>query len=227
MTIPKILSELRRRGSRKNVEGMARYGIVSTKVFGVSLKHLTALKKKIGRNHPLALKLWKSGWLEARILAAFIADPEQVTPKLMNMWAKDFDNWAITDGVCLHLFADTPHGPRMALQWIKRKHEFVKRAGFVIIAVRAVHDKKEPDSTFRSYLPRIVNAAGDDRNGVKKAVNWALRQIGKRNLVLHKEASQAAEELARSSIPSARWIGKDAIRELKNAKTIARTMRRG
>jgi len=226
MTVSDILSRLHRLGSAKNRFGMARYGIYSKKVFGVGIKPITALRRKIGRDHTLALKLWKSGWLEARFLAIFIADPEQVTPRLMNSWVRDFDNWAITDGACLHLFADTKHGPKIALQWAKRKEEFVKRAGFVILAVRAVHDKKARDRAFVPYLRLIESAAYDERNGVKKGVNWALRQIGKRSPALYPKALRLAKKLAASKNPTARWIGSDAVRELKNPKVITRLRRR-
>ncbi len=226
LTSSRILTRLRSLGSSKNRLGMARYGITSKKVFGVGMKPLTALRKRIGRDHDLALKLWKSGWLEAKILAAFIADPDEVTPVLMNAWARDFDNWAITDGVCLHLFADTKYGPKMALQWVKRKEEFVKRAGFVIIAVRAVHDKSAPDAEFLPYLRIIEREATDERNGVKKGVNWALRQVGKRSPRLHSAALKLAERLAASRNLAARWVGTDAARELKNAKIMNRIEQR-
>jgi 3-methyladenine DNA glycosylase AlkD len=201
---------------------MARFSIVSDKVFGVGTKPIFALKKQIGHNHALALKLWKTGWYEARVLAFLIAEPDKVTPAMMNSWAKDLDNWAITDGACLHLFADTAHGPSMAMKWVKRKEEFVKRAGFVIMAVRAVHDKKADDRKFLPYLKLIEKASKDERNGVKKGVNWALRQIGKRSPSLHAKALPLAEKLASSKDPTARWIGSDAARELRNPKAIAR-----
>lgn len=226
MTVPGILSRLRRLGTAKNRLGMARYGITSKRVFGVGMKPITALRRRIGRNHNIALKLWKSGWLEARFLAIFIADPEKVTPSLMNTWAKDFDNWAITDGACLHLFADTKYGPAMALRWVKRKQEFVKRAGFVIMAVRAVHDKSAPDAEFLPYLRIIEREATDERNGVKKGVNWALRQVGKRSLALHAPALMLAERLAKSKNSSTRWIGSDAARELRAPKVVERLRRR-
>jgi 3-methyladenine DNA glycosylase AlkD len=225
LTASQILTRLRRLGSAKNRLGMARFGIVSDKVFGVGTKPLFALKKQIGRNHALALTLWKTGWYEARALAFLIADPDQVTQAMMDRWAKDFDNWAITDGTCLHLFADTPHGTSMALKWVKRKEEFVKRAGFVILAVRAVHDKKADDREFVPYLKLIEKWSKDERNGVKKGVNWALRQIGKRSLALHPKALAVAEKLAASSDPTARWIGSDAARELRGPKVISRLRR--
>ncbi len=226
MTVSTILSRLRRLGTEKNRLGMARYGITSKKVFGVGMKPITVLRRKIGRDHQLALKLWKSGWMEAKILAIFIADPEKVNPKLMNSWVRDFDNWAVTDGTCLHLFADTPHGPKIALQWVKRKEEFVKRAGFVMLAVRAVHDKKAPDAEFVPYLRLIERAAHDERNGVKKGVNWTLRQIGKRSPTLYPKALRLAKKLAASKDPTARWIGSDAARELNSPKVLARLRRK-
>lgn len=221
-----VLSRLKGLGSERNRLGMARFGIVSDKIFGVGTKPIFALRKEIGRNHALALKLWKTGWYEARALAFLIAEPAKVTPAMMNSWVKDLDNWAITDGVCLHLFADTPHGPSMALKWVKRKEEFVKRAGFVILAVRAVHDKKADDRTFLPYLKLIEKASKDERNGVKKGVNWTLRQIGKRSPMLHAAALPLAEKLAASEDPTARWIGSDAARELRSPKTLARLRRR-
>lgn len=226
MNVAHILTRLKRHGSAKNRLGMARYGIVSDKIFGVGTKPIFALRKQIGRDHALALKLWKTGWYEARALAFLIAEPAKVTPAMMNNWAKDLDNWAITDGVCLHLFADTPNGPAMALRWVKRKEEFVKRAGFVILAVRAVHDKKAPDAEFLPYLKLIEKASTDERNGVKKGVNWTLRQIGKRSLALHPKALRLAKKLATSKNAAARWIGSDAARELNNPKVLARLRRK-
>ena len=224
MTTHEILRYLRSKGSKKNVEGMARYGIVSPKAFGVSVKHLTALSKRIGTDHTLALKLWDTGWFEARILAAFIADPGEMTRTLMNRWANDFDNWAITDGLCLHLFRYTPYAHAQAKLWCGRKKEFVKRAGFSMIATLSVHDKKAPDKTFTSYLRIIERHAIDDRNAVKKAVNWALRQIGKRNASLYRRAIVTAERLEKKKSPAARWVAKDALREFRNPKIRARVL---
>jgi len=226
MTTNDILRDLRSKGSKKNVDGMARYGIVSSKAFGVSVRHLTALSKKIGTDHGLALKLWNTGWFEARILAAFIADPQRMTRSLMNRWANDFDNWAITDGLCLHLFRETPHAHAQAQLWCGRKKEFVKRAGFSMIATLTVHDKDVSDATFIRYLRIIEEHATDERNGVKKAVNWALRQIGKRNASLYRRAFKAAQRLETSSSPSARWVAKDALREFRNPKIRARVLKK-
>ena len=218
MTVQEILSSLRLNGSKKNVEGMARYGIVSPKAFGVSTQHIKALSKRIGTDHALAMRLWKTGWFEARLLAAFVADPAMLTRSLMNRWANDFDNWAVTDGLCLHLFRKTPHAHAQAKIWCERKKEFVKRAGFSMIATLTVHDKKAPDKTFAGYLRIIERHADDERNGVRKAVNWALRQIGKRNPVLYRKAIASAMRLERRTSPAARWVAKDALREFRNPK---------
>jgi len=226
MTVQEVLSSLRSKGSKKNVEGMARYGIVSPKAFGVSAGNLKSIARRIGKDHALALKLWKSGWYDARALCAFIADPKKVTPALMNRWAKDFDNWAITDGLCIHVFRRTPHAHAMVKAWTGRKREFEKRAGFSMIATLAVHDKDAPDKTFVSYLRVIEKHSTDHRNGVKKAVNWALRQIGKRNASLYKRAVVVAERLEKSTDPTARWVAKDALREFRNLKIMARVLRR-
>ena len=201
---------------------MARYGIVSKKVFGISVVTLRGIAKQIGRNHSLALDLWKTGVLEARFLAAFIEEPDKITESQMDRWAKDFDNWAICDGCSLHLFDRTPFAWKKALEWTKRKEEFVRRAGFALIAVLAVHDKSAPDAKFEKTFPLIKRAATDDRNGVKKAVNWSLRQIGKRNPGLNASAITTAQEIQAFDSPSARWIACDALRELKSPAVITR-----
>jgi 3-methyladenine DNA glycosylase AlkD len=195
---------------------MARYGIVSKKVFGISVVSLREMAKKIGRNHGLAQELWRTGILDARFLAAFIEEPGKITEAQMDRWAKDFDNWAICDGCSLHLFDRTPFAWKKALSWTTRKEEFVRRAGFALIAVLAVHDKSAPDAKFERTFPLIKRAATDDRNGVKKAVNWSLRQIGKRNLGLNALAISAAQEIQSVDSASARWIASDALRELKS-----------
>jgi 3-methyladenine DNA glycosylase AlkD len=214
-----ILTTLYSKANPKNVEGMARYGITSTNnVLGVSAKYLFSLAKNIGTNHELALELWQSGIYEARLLAAFIADPKQMKKSIMNSWVKDFDNWAVCDGVCMHCFRDTPYTHELAAKWIKRKSEFVRRAGFTMIATLAVHDKKSDDAVFLKYLLEIKNYSTDERNFVKKAVNWALRQIGKRNLKLHAAAVNTAKEIQKLNSSSAKWIASDALRELQNLK---------
>ncbi|HEY6951152.1 MAG TPA: DNA alkylation repair protein [Bacteroidota bacterium] len=212
-----IIESLNKRANPRNVEGMARYGITSAKALGVPAPFIRELGKKIGRNHRLALDLWTTGILEARAVAALIADPSKVTKSLMNSWVKDFDNWAVCDGACSILFDKTRYAEDVALKWTTRKEEYVKRAGFVIMAGLAVHDKQAPDSEFLKFLPVIKRGAVDDRNFVKKAVNWALRQIGKRNLKLNAAAIRTANEIRKMDSRSARWIAADALRELKSA----------
>jgi 3-methyladenine DNA glycosylase AlkD len=216
------LAWLERRGTARNRDGMARYGIRSAKAFGVSMATMRPLVKKLGRNHELAVALWDSGWLEARVLAGFIADPTRVSPAVMDRWCRQFDNWAVCDSTCIHLFSRTPHAWKKAAAWSRRRDEFVKRAGFALLAALAVHDKKAPDEPFRRGLKLIEAAAADDRNFVKKAVNWALRQIGKRNAPLNTRAVAVARRLAASPDPAPRWIGKDALRELTSAAVASR-----
>jgi len=216
-TVASVLAELKRRGSKKNVEGMARYGIVvaNDKIFGISVGDLRDMGKEIGKDHKLAIALWKSGWYEARMLVPFIDDPELVTPKQMDAWAKDFDNWAICDALCFHLFDKTPHAWAKINAWAKRNEEFVRRASFALLASVALHDKKAPDAPFVKSFALIERYATDERNFVKKAVSWALRGIGKRKSpALKKKAIVVARRLAKSEDSTARWIGKDAIRDL-------------
>ena len=196
---------------------MARYGIKSTgNVLGVSAKPLFALAQQIGTNHELALELWQTGVYEARLLAAFIADPKRMNKSTMNLWVKDFDNWAICDGVCMHCFRDTPYAHGLALKWVNQKQEFVRRAGFTMIATLCVSDKKADDKEFLKYLPLVKKYATDERTYVKKAVNWALRQIGKRSLKLNPHAIKTAEEIHRINSSAAKWIASDALRELRS-----------
>jgi 3-methyladenine DNA glycosylase AlkD len=205
---------------------MARFGIVTPKAFGVSMATMKPLVKQTARNHELALALWDSGWHEARALASFLDEPARVTPAQMDAWAKSFCNWADCDTACFHLFDKTPHAFKKIEQWSKRREEFVKRAAFALLASVASHDKQAPDAKFLECLPLIEAAAGDDRNFVKKGVSWALRTIGERNTKLNKAATKVAERLASSEIASARWIGKDALRQLKRPATLARLSRR-
>jgi len=214
--VTSVLNILRSYGDPRNVEGMARFGITSAKAFGVSAPVIRGLAKEIGRNHGLALQLWQTGILEARALAALIGDPRRVTKPLMNTWAKDFDNWAVCDGACGILFDKTPFAYQMANQWSRRTEEFVKRAGFVLMASLAVHDKQAPDDKFLKFLPIIERESDDERNFVRKAVNWALRQIGKRSLNLNVVAIRYGKRIRRRGTKSARWIAADALRELES-----------
>ena len=209
-----VLTFLERRGTKKNRDGMARYAITAPKAFGVSVATLKQLAKRLGRDHHLALALWDTGWYEARMLAAFVDEPARVTSAQMDRWAKDFDNWAICDTHCFHLFDRTPHAWKKVRQWSGHREEFVKRAAFALVAGIALHDKKAPDEPFLDALPLAERAAGDDRNFVKKAVSWALRTIGHRSQPLNAAVLSAAGRLATSSNASTRWVGRDVVRDI-------------
>jgi 3-methyladenine DNA glycosylase AlkD len=193
---------------------MARYAIRTEKVFGVSVGALRQYARRIGRSHALAEALWTTGWYEARMLACLIDDPSRVTVAQMNRWARDFDNWAICDTACFALFDRTTHAWGRVDRWAASREEFVKRAAFALLASLTVHDKMAGDAAFAKRLPLVERAAGDDRNFVSKAVNWALRSIGKRSLPLNRKAVVVAKRLARSPQTAPRWVGKDALREL-------------
>ena len=205
----------------ENIKGMARYGINSEGTLGIQVFKLRDLAREIGKNHNLALELYDSGIHEAKILASMIDETEEVTEKQMDDWALKFDSWDVCDGVC-HLFENTPFMEKKIIEWTKRKEEFVKRAGFDLIVYKAVHNKKAQDSEFIKYLQIIKRESIDDRNYVKKAVNWALRNIGKRNMKLRTEALKTAEEIKKIDNRAARWIANDAIRELNKPKIIKR-----
>ena len=225
MTSNEVLAWLERRGSKRNRDGMARYAIVAPKAFGVSVATLRQLSKKIGTDPELAADLWKSGWYEARMLVPFIDDPAAITAAEMDRRARDFDNWAVCDASCFHLFDKSPHAWKRIEQWSRRREEFVKRAAFALLASVAQHDRIAADAPFRKSLPWIERAADDDRNFVKKAVNWALRSVGKRSTALHSAALAVAERLGASENRASRWIGRDASRELKSA-SVARRLKR-
>lgn len=209
------VAELKRLGTKKTRDGMARYAIPSDNAFGVPVGQIRDLGKRLGRNHELAQALWDCSWYEARMLATFVDEPDLVTPAQMDRWCKDFDNWAICDTACFHLFDKTPHAFKKVAQWSKRKDEFVKRGAFALLASLALHDKKSDDRLFADCLPLIEEAATDDRNFVKKGVSWALRGIGHRNPALKASALKLSERLAASADSTARWIGKDALRDLR------------
>ena len=216
--LQKVLRELKSMEDKRCVEGMARYGIRSERCYGISMTKLMAIKKRVGKDHDLADGLWKSKIHDARLLACLIDDPKLVTEDQMESWVRDFDNWAICDGCCGHLFDQTPYAYKKAREWSKRKEEYVRRAGFVLIATLTVHDKKAGDDVFLKFLPAIRRAATDERNYVAKAVNWALRQIGKRNPRLNAEAIKVAEQIHELDSKSAKWIASDALRELKSRR---------
>jgi len=218
MNYNEVINLLKSMSEPKNVEGMARYGINPKNNLGISIYKLRPLAKKIGKNHNLSLKLWNSGIHDARLLAVFIEDPVKVTEEQMDSWAKDFDSWDVCDQACTSLFDLTSHAWRKVYEWASRDEEFVKRAAFSIIAGLAVHDKKADDMKFEELLKIIKKESTDDRNYVKKAVNWALRNIGKRNISLNKKAIKTAKEIKKIDSKSAKWIANDAIRELTSSK---------
>ena len=226
MTVDAIIEKLESLENPENIAGMARFGITTKKAFGVSapvLKNLARdIKRQTENRHALALELWETGIHEARIIAYLIDNPKEVTEAQMDDWAADFDNWAITDGTCGHLFCKTEFAYEKAFEWAERDAEFVKRAGLVLPAWLAVHDKRAADEKIAQFLPVLEKHAGDERNFIKKAVNWSLRQIGKRNLNLHKLAVETAERIKAQNTRPARWIAADALRELRNEKTLER-----
>lgn len=213
-----IIKKLRAHAKPQNLAGMARYGIVPKNGLGVGMPLLRAIAKETGKDHALAQKLWNSGIHDARILAALVDEPEKVTPAQMNRWAAQFYSWDVCDQVCGNLFDKTPYAYEKASTWRRDPREYVKRAGFVLMAVLAVHDKRADDARFLAFLPMIREGADDARNFVKKAVNWALRQIGKRNPALRKKALALAEELATSTEAAPRRVGRGAARELGKTK---------
>lgn len=209
-----VLAWLQRRGTKAGREAMARYAIPSDRAFGVGVGALQTYSKGLGRSHALAAALWATGRYEARMLAAFVDEPGRVTASQMDRWCREFDNWAICDHVCFKLFDRTPHAWSKMAAWAGKKDEFVKRAAFALLWGLTVHDKTAADASFVRGLALIERAAGDERNFVKKAVNMALRAIGKRNRALHAAALATARRLAASTDATARWVGKDALREL-------------
>lgn len=226
MDYEEIIKKLQSMGNKKNVEGMARYGINPKNNLGISIYQLRPLAKEIGSNHALALRLWKSGIHDARLLAVFLDNPEQVTSEQMDQWAQDFNSWDICDQACTSLFDQTPYAWKKIPEWTQREEEFVRRAAFSILAGLAVHDKSATDDMFVSTFPLIKQYSVDERNYVKKAVNWALRNIGKRNDTLHTKAIQLAEEIVILESKSARWIARDALRELHSEKILEKLERK-
>ncbi len=214
-----IIKKLHSLASPVNVQGMARFGINPHNNLGISIYQLRPLAKQIGTNHALALKLWNSQLHDARLLACFIEDPTKITSQQMDAWAADFDSWDICDQACTSLFDRSPLAYKKVFQWAEREEEFVRRAAFSLIAGLAVHDKTATEKDFDTFLTLCITYATDERNYVKKAVNWALRNIGKRTMTLNKEALKTAEKIKKIHSKSARWIASDAIRELTNQKT--------
>ncbi|HDP69650.1 MAG TPA: DNA alkylation repair protein [Actinobacteria bacterium] len=214
MNYDDVVEKLKSLSNPETIEGMARFGITPERTYGVSIPNLRKIAKEIGRDHNLAQELWESNIRETRVLASIVDESNKVTEEQMESWAREFDCWEICDQCCMNLFGRTKFVYQKVVEWSSREGEFVKRAGFVLMAVLAVHDKKTDDMEFERFLPIIKREATDGRNFVKKAVNWALRQIGKRNLNLNKRAVEVAEEIQKMDSKAARWIATDATWEL-------------
>lgn len=221
-----ITAWLKRNGSAAAAEKLSRYGLPTTNAYGIPVGALRAHAKSIGRNHRLALQVWKTGSLDARILAAFLGEPEHLTLAQMNAWCRDFDNWGTTDTACFALFDQSPLAWKVVTPWIRQKGEFQRRAGFVMMACLAQHDRTAPDARFLAFLPLIERGAADERNFVKKGVSWALRGIGHRNAALHAAAIKTATRLSKSDDAAARWVGKDALRDLTRATVVRKVTNR-
>ena len=215
-----VMAWCERTGSKKAAAGLARYGLPTDKAFGIPVGALRSYARRLGTNHELALRLWDTGWLDTRLLAAFLGDPARLTTAQMNGWCRDFDNWGTTDTACFALFDRSPLAWKMVAPWAKQKGEFQKRAGFVMMACLAAHDKTAADAAFLKFFPMIERGASDDRNFVKKGVSWALRHIGHRNARLHAAAIKTATKLSKSADATERWVGKDALRDLTRPAVI-------
>lgn len=220
--VPEILERLRAGRSPRDVEGQRRFGIrPQGEHLGLSMPTLRAIARGHRCDHDLALALWETGIHEARLLAALVADPDRLTIREMNRWALGFDTWATVDNACIHLFRKSPHAATVARAWIPRHGEYVRRAGLVLVATLAVHDRAADDRVFLEFLPAIRAASDDDRNFVRKAASWALRQVGKRNERLRRAALAEAQRILKLDTPSARWIARDALRELSSVRARA------
>ena len=213
-----IINELEALSNPEDIKGMASFGISPKRTYAVRIPELRRIANKVGKDHDLAHKLWKADYRETKILACIIDDPELVSEEQMDSWVVEFDYWEICDQCCMNLFRKTSFAYKKIFEWSNREEEFVKRAAFTLIAVLAVHDKQAADDKFEQFFPIIKRESTDDRNYVKKAVNWALRHIGKKNIYLNKKAIIIAEEIHKINSKSAKWIAKDALRELKSEK---------
>jgi 3-methyladenine DNA glycosylase AlkD len=211
-----VLDRLQSKAKPGQLEGMAKYGMTIEKRLGVSVPDMRRLAKELGKDHKLALNLWRTGVVEARIVAGMVGDPDKLTEEQMEEWVKDINSWDVCDQVCMNLFERNRLAWKKIVDWSEREEEFVRRTAFSLIACLAWHDKKASDEKFIGLLPVITRAATDERNFVKKAVNWALRNIGKRNLNLNEAAINTARGIQRLDSKAARWIAADAIRELES-----------
>ncbi len=214
MNSSQIIKKLKSLSNPKNVAGMARFGINPEKALGINIPVLRKMAKEIGKNHNLALQLWDSDLHEVRILATMIDEPEKVSPKQMDRWVLGFNSWDLCDQCCMNLFDKLPIAWEKAAKWAKEEREFTRRAGFALMSCLAWHDKQAKDKDFLKFFPLVKKYSIDERNFVRKAVNWALRQIGKRNKNLNKEAIKMAQKILKIENKTAKWIASDTIREL-------------
>jgi 3-methyladenine DNA glycosylase AlkD len=220
------LSSLEKMSTKRDRANLAKFGINATKAFGVSMANIQVVARRLGPNHELAAALWDTGWYEARMLASLVDEPDRVTSAQMDRWCRDFDNWGICDTVCFKLFDRTTHAWAKVPAWSRKDEEFTRRAGFALLASLAGHDKTAPDAKFMSGLRLVERYADDERNFVKKGVSWALRRIGTRNAALHRASVALARRLSSSTDASARWVGKDALRDLTRP-LVTRRLRTG
>jgi 3-methyladenine DNA glycosylase AlkD len=225
-TLEQVLEQLNSKAKSDQLDGMARFAILGERRLGVSVPEMRKIAKSVGKDHQLALDLWETGIPEAMIVAGMIAEPEKLTEAQMEDWVVDINSWDICDQVCMNLFEKTPLAEKKIYDWSQREEEFVKRASYALIACLAWHDKSASDEEFIKFFPTIKYGATDERNFVKKAVNWALRNIGKRNLALNRAAIDLARDIQKIDAKSARWIAADAIRELESEKVQARLLKK-
>lgn len=216
VSVEEVLKRLKAKARPDQLEGMARYGMVAERRLGVSVPDMRSIAKELGKDHRLAIELWKTGIPEARIVAAMIDEPDKLSDTQMEDWVKDINSWDVCDQVCMNLFEKSPLAWKKIFDWSERDEEFIKRTAFALIACLAWHDKRAEDKRFVKFFPVIKRGATDERNLVKKAVNWALRNVGKRNPNLNKAATKAAKEILRIDSKAARWIASDAIAELES-----------
>jgi 3-methyladenine DNA glycosylase AlkD len=225
MDIKQILNQFSSLKNQKNIEAMENFGIHSSSAYGTGIPVLRAMAKQIGVNQALAMELWALPEHECKILATMIADPKSMDAKLADQWVKDFYSWDICDQCVMNLFEDLPFAYTKATEWALKEEEYIRRAGFVMIARLAISDKKQDDERFLEYFPLILEKSTDQRNFVKKAVNWAIRQIGKRSHYLNQKSLELLHTMKETKSPSSRWIANDAIRELSNEKITSRIKR--
>ena len=226
-TVDDVMKELQSKAKPESIKGMAKFAVVGDKRMGVSVPDMRKIAKAIGKNHPLALELWDTGIPEGMIVAGMVAEPDKLTEVEMENWVVDINSWDICDQVCMNVFEKSPFAEKKIFEWSLRDEEFVKRASYALIACLAWHDKQAGDDQFINYFPLLVAGSTDGRNFVKKAVNWALRNIGKRNQNLNQEAIQVARQIKEIDSKSARWIASDALRELQSDKIQERLRKKG